>query len=98
MVAAAVVLVLVTGDAVVERNLAGQATLREQLERPVNGGVADFRIFPLNQPVEFVGREMLSGFEEGTEYGVALGSLLQTNPLEMLVEDPLSLAYHFAGN
>jgi hypothetical protein len=55
VMAAAVVLVLVTSNAVVEGNLAGQSAFRQQLQRAVNRGVSDAGIFFLYQAVKFVG-------------------------------------------
>src|SRR6266446_8836272 len=52
VMAAAVVLMLVAGDAVVEGDFAGQSTPGEQLERAVDGGVADARIFFLHEAVQ----------------------------------------------
>ena len=77
VMAAAVVLVLVAGDAVMEGDFAGQAALRQQLQRAVDGGVADAGVFFLHQAVEFVGGKMVAGFEEGMQDGVALRGLLQ---------------------
>ena len=97
VMAAAVVLVLVAGDAVVEGDFAGQAALRQQFERAIHGGVADAGIFFLHQAVEFVGGKMVAGFEEGTEDGIALRSLLQADALKVAVKDFLGLAHHLAG-
>src|SRR5437660_8814298 len=46
---AAIVLMLVAGNAVVKGHLAGQAALRQQLQRSIHGGVADPRILFLHQ-------------------------------------------------
>ena len=51
MMAAAIVLMLVTRDSVVEGNLAGQSTFRQQFQRAINGRVADAGILLLHQPV-----------------------------------------------
>src|SRR5579862_3971816 len=64
VMAAAIVLVLIAGNAVVKGNFAGQAAFGEQLKSAVNGGVSDASIFFLHQAVKFVGREMVAGFEE----------------------------------
>ncbi len=96
--AAPVVLVLVTGDAVVEGDFAGQSALGEQLERAVNRGVADDGVFFLHQAVQFVGGEMIASFQKGAQNGVALRGLLQANPLEMLVENALRFAHHLRGD
>ena len=95
---ATVVLVLVAGDAVVEGDFTGQAALRQQFQRAVDGGVADAGIFFLHQAVEFVGGEVIAGFEEGVQNGVALGGLFQANGLLVAVKDLLGFADHLAGD
>ena len=97
MMAAAVVLVLVAGDPVMKCNFTGQAAFGQQLERAVNGGVADAGIFLLDQAMEFVGGKMVAGFQKGAQDGVPLGRLLQSHALEMAVQDILCLANHLAG-
>jgi len=92
--AAAVVLMFVTGDAVVEGDLAGQSALGQQLESAVDGGVADAGIFFLNEAVKFVGREMVARFEKRAQDGVALRRLFEADALEVLVENLLGLAHH----
>src|SRR5208282_5011077 len=72
---AAVVLVLITGDAVVEGDFAGQSATGEELQRAVNGGEADARVGFLDQAVQFVGGEMFAGFEEGSQNRVTLFGL-----------------------
>jgi len=94
---ATVVLVLVAGNSVMKRNLAGQAALRQQLQRAVNGGVADAGIFFLHQAMEFVGGKMVASFEEGVQNGVALRGLLQANIFEVAVKDLLGFTDHLAG-
>ena len=96
MVAAPVVLVLVAGDAIVKRDLARQATLGEKLEGAIDGGVADLGVFLLDQTVQFVGGEVFTGFEKRAENRVALGGLLQAHAFEVLVENALRFAHHFA--
>ena len=41
---------------------------------------------------------MVAGFEEGVQNGVALGGLLQSNALQMAVQDLLGFADHLAGD
>jgi hypothetical protein len=48
VMAAAVVLMLVAGDAVVKGDFAGEATFGEQFEGSIDGGVADAGIFLLD--------------------------------------------------
>ena len=98
VMAAAVVLVLVAGDAVVKGDFAGQAALGQQLQRAVDGGVADAGVFFLHQAVKFVGGKMVAGFEEGAQDGVALRRLLQADALQMPVKDLLGFADHLAGD
>ena len=97
VMAASIVLVLVAGNAIVKGHLAGQAAFGEQFERAVDRGVSDTCVSFLHQSMEFVGREMVAGFEEGTQNRVALGSLLQSNAFQMAVENLLGLADHLAG-
>ena len=55
VMATAVVLVLEARDPVMKSYFAGQATLRQQLQRAVHRGETDFGVFLLHQPVQFVG-------------------------------------------
>ncbi len=64
MVAAAVVLMLVAGDAIVKSDFAGQATLGQKLERPVNRRKPDALVLLLDQAVQFLYGKMLAGFEK----------------------------------
>ena len=98
VMAAAIVLMLVAGNAVVERDFAGQAAFRQQLQSAVHGGVADTGILLLYQAVQFVDGKMVAGFEKGAENGIALRSLLQADALEVAVQDILGLAHHLAGD
>lgn len=98
MMAAPVVLMLVAGDAVMERNFAGQPAFSQQFERAINRGNADSRVFLLHKTVQLVGREMIAGFKKSAQDGVALGRLLETHALEMPMQDILRLAHHFAGD
>jgi predicted cupin superfamily sugar epimerase len=93
---APVVLMLVTGNAVVEGDFAGQAALGQQLECAVDGGVADASIFLLDEAMKFVGREVVAGFEKRAQNRVALRRLLQSDAFEVLVENLLGLAHHLA--
>src|SRR5271166_4793046 len=77
VMAAPVVLMLVAGDAVVKGNFAGQSALGQQFERAVDSGVADAGVFLLYEAVQFVGGEVIAGFEEGTQNGIALCRLLE---------------------
>ena len=96
VMAAPVVLMLVAGDAIVKGDFAGQSAFREQLQRAVDRGIADARIFFLHQPVQFVGRKMVAGFQKRAQNCIALCRLLQAHSLEMLMENSLSFAHHLA--
>lgn len=98
VMAAAVVLMFVTGDAVVEGDFAGQTAFRQQFQRAVYGRIADARIFFLHQTMKFVGREVITGFEKRAQNGISLTGLLQADALQVFVEDILGLPHHLAGN
>jgi len=72
MVVAAVVLVLVAGDAVIESNFACQAAVGEKLERAVDGSEADTLVFFAHETKKLVRREVFAGVEESSQDGVAL--------------------------
>ena len=97
MMAATVVLVLVASDAVVEGDFARQAALGKKLEGAINSGVANARVFFLNESVKFVGRKMVPCLKECAQDCVALSGLFQADALEMAVKNLLSLAHHLAG-
>jgi len=90
---AAVVLVFVTRDAVVESDFAGQAATRQQLQRPVDGSETDARIGFLDQSVQFVSREMFTSFKEGPQNRAALFGLFESDAFEMLQENSFSFAH-----
>lgn len=94
---ATVVLMLVTRDSVVKRNLTGQAAFRQQLQSSIYRRVADSSIFLLHQAMKFVCGEMVAGLQKGAQDGVTLSGLLQPYPFEVAVENVFSLAYHLAG-
>ena len=64
VMAAAVVLVLVAGNAVVEGDFTGQPALGQEFEGTINRGVTDASVFFLHQTVQFIGGEMVTGFQE----------------------------------
>jgi len=66
VMAAPVVLMLVTCNTVVEGDLARQAALRQQLQRAVDGGIADASVFFLYEAMQFISREMVPSFEKCT--------------------------------
>ena len=94
MVAAAVVLVLVARDAIVKRNFAGQAAFGKKLQGAVHRGVTDARVFLLNQAMEFVHGRVVASFDESAKDGVALRGLLESDPLQVPMQQPLGLADH----
>ena len=94
MVAAAVVLVLLAGDAIMKSDLAGQAAFRQQFQSAVDGSETDAGIFLLHQPVQFVGGEVLACLQERSQYGVALRRMFQANTLEMPMQNLLRFADH----
>lgn len=94
VMAAAVVLMLVTCDAIVERDFACQAAFGEQFQGAVDGGVADSCVFLLDQAVKFVGGQVVARFKEGAEDSVALSGLLQAHSFEMAMKDFLGLPDH----
>jgi hypothetical protein len=93
-----VVLVFVAGDAIMKGDLAGQAAFREQFQGSVYGGVADVGIFFLNQAVQFVGGKVVPSLKESAQNRVALGSLLQADPLQVLMKEILSFTNHLPGD
>ena len=94
VMAAAVVLVFVAGNAVVEGDFAGESALGEEFQSAINSGVADAGVFFLDETVKFVGGEVVTGFEEGAEDGVALRGLLESDIFEVAMKDVLRLADH----
>src|SRR5579872_7223316 len=92
--AAAIVLVFVARDAVVEGDFARQATLGEKFQRAVDRGVADASVFFLDQAVKFFCRELVASLEKSAQNRIALAGLLQANVFQVTVENVLSLANH----
>src|ERR1043166_6326262 len=96
MVIASVVYRFIAGDAVIEGYLAGQPAFRQHLQRAIYGGETNGVVLLLDQPIEFVGREVIASIQKGAEDDVALGSLLQSNASQMVLKDGLGLAHVFA--
>ena len=94
--AAAIVLVLVARDAIVEGNFAGEAATGEKFKRAVDSGDSDAGISFLDEAVQFVGREMLVSFEEGSQDGAALSGLLKTDATQVPEENFLGFAHALA--
>src|ERR1022692_1180843 len=86
VVIAAIVLVLVTSHTVIEGHFAGQPALGQQLQSAIDGGKSDARVVFLDQPIQFVGGEMVAGVEKRAQYGIALPGTLKTHSLQVAVE------------
>jgi hypothetical protein len=76
---------LITGLAVAEVTLLGNATLGKQLQGPVHGGITDTRVFLAQTQVKLLGREVGTDTEELIQNGFPLPGRFQT-----LVEHELS--------
>ena len=94
MVAPAIVLMLVAGDAIVKSNFARQSTFGEQFQGAIHRGETDAGIFLLYQPVQFVDGKVFASFKESPQDSVTLRGMLQTDTLQMLKQNLLSLAHH----
>lgn len=94
MMAAPVVLMLVTGNPVVKRDNACQPAFGQQLESAIDSGKPDFRIFSFHQPVQFVGRKMFPRLQKRAQNRIALSGMLEPNSLEMLMQNRLRLPHH----
>jgi len=92
MMAAAIVLMLISGDAVVECDLAGESALGQQFERAVHGGKSDARVTTLHQLVQFFGGEMVMRIQKGTQDSIALARMFQPHALEVAVKNLLRLS------
>ena len=98
MMAAPVVLVLVTGNAIMKGNFTCQSAFGQQLQRAINGGVADLGIALAHKLKELFGGEVLAGLKEGEQDGITLPGMLQSYFFQMFVEDLLRLPQRFAGD
>jgi hypothetical protein len=98
VMAATIELGLVAGDTVLEGDGAGEAALGEKLERAIDGGEADTRVFFAYEAVELVGGEVVGDLEEGAQDGVALFRVFQSDTLEVLVEDLFGFPQHLGRN
>ena len=92
VVAAAVVLMFVTGHAVVESHFAGKAAFGQQLQRAVHRRKADPRIAALHQLMQLLGREVVVGFQKRPQDRIALSGVFQSDALQVAVEILLGLA------
>lgn len=96
VMAAPVVLVLITRDAIVEGYFTREPTFGEQLESPIHRSESNARVFLLHKAVQFIRREVLARFQKGSQNRVPLRRLFQSHSLEMAMEDGLRLEYHLA--
>jgi hypothetical protein len=92
MMAAPVVLVLVTRNAIVKCYFTGQPGVRQQFKRPVDGSESDVGILLFHQLIQFIGREMSAGFQKSPQNCAALLGLLQTDASQMPQENVFGLA------
>lgn len=95
VMAAAVVLMLVSSNAIVECDFAREPTLGEQLERAIDGRDADAGIAFAHELVKLLDGEVLVSFKKGEEDGVALLGPFQAYAFEMLLKPILRLAQPF---
>ena len=89
-----VVMMLVVGLTVTEAHLTRQTSIREKLQRSVNGCEADIRIDLVNEPVKILTGQVLLGTEEGVQDQIPLLRPAETGGLYMLKEQ-LSLCAEF---
>jgi hypothetical protein len=94
MVVAAVVLMLVARDAVVEGDFARQPAFSQQLQCAIYSGKADALVFLAYQPVEVVGREVVAGVEKRAQDGVTLPGVFQSDAAQVIVKNRLGFAHH----
>src|ERR1700756_260010 len=96
MMATPVVLVLITGNAVVEGNLTRQPTFGQKLQRSVNGREPHSRIFFSHQPVQLVGGKMFTSLKKRAQDRIALRGMLQAHALQVPMKNLLGLPNHLA--
>src|SRR5256714_10170932 len=87
------VVVLVARATVAETNLARESGLDQELERAVDGRVADAWVFLLDEVVEVFARQVLLRSEEHVEDTVALRRALQPGVLYVPVENFLLFSH-----
>jgi len=93
---AAVVLVFVAGNAVVEGDFAGQSASGEEFQSAIDSSEPDTRIGLLDQAMQLVDRQVLASFEKRSKDGVALLRLLQADATEVLQKNAFCLAHVLA--
>jgi hypothetical protein len=92
VMAAPVVLMFVARDAVMKGDFAGQAAIGQELQGSVDGRESDVRVLLLYQPMQFVGREVLAGFQKRAQDGAALFRLFEPHAFEVPQKDTFSFA------
>ena len=92
MVASTIVLVLEARDAIMKGDFAGQATLGEQLQSPIDGRKTDLGIPFSYKLIQLVGGEVFACLEEGEQDRVTLLGVLEADFLQMAMEDLLRVA------
>jgi hypothetical protein len=98
MMTAAVVLMLVAGDAIVKGHFAGQSAFGKELQRAIHSRETNARIALANKLVKLFRREVLVGFKKREQDGVALFRPLEADPLQMLMKTLLRLAQGLPRN
>ena len=96
VVAAAIELVFIAGNAIVKGDLTGQPAFRQQLECAVDRSKTNLGVLFARQTEELIGRKVIAGFQEGAQDGIALVRMFQTYPFKVFIENILGLAHGFA--
>ena len=81
------VVVFVVRAAVAKTNFAREARFGQELERAIDGGLADGRVLSLHQPVEVFDREMFFGTQKNIQNQVTLRRTLQPPLLDVFKKD-----------
>lgn len=93
---AAIELVFIARNSVMEGYLARQSTFAQQLQGPIDGREPDPRIFLLYQPEELIGGEMVARLHKRAQDGIALPGMFQANFAQVFMEDVFRLPHHLA--
>ena len=91
------VVVLVARAPVAEAHGARQSRIGQNLERAIDGGLTDFGVFFLDQPVEVFARQMFFGAEEDIEDEIALRRALETRALDVAMKNFLLFSHNLRG-
>jgi hypothetical protein len=92
-----IVEVLIAGNTITEALFASKATLREELECPVDGCETDVRMDLPDDLMKLFSAGVPFGLEEDIENGFSLHSPLETGKLQMIKEDFLFLLHDNPG-